>query len=1186
MQDRQVVQYRRGRSRILFAGSFCLAAALIAAVGFAKTPDRNRFVPSDSSAVRPSVAAPSIVTAPSPWRALTTVDQLPCTVVQAFAGGMETSLCSQGDSSSEAAAAAATPPPAIIQDKALFETPHGFIATASLPDLGEGSFLAVHGGGVVTALSANGDVLWNQPSLNFTKRTGRYPLLNLPFSPNIPFGFDPANPYTEVGAHPFAVGDLNGDGIADVAVAHFFRATGAIRTQSGTLVSVLDGRNGNFIWSHLYNGYVPELLIKNGTLVVALEIGDYNSSLLIGENGARSSIEAWSFAASDVPRIWTVSTGIAWSRWLALESIDENTLVAGWTNTTLGAGGSTYGHVLSLSLANGAVAWDAIAAGYPRFLRFDASRSRVVAVEQTDPADVTAAAHYSIVARGLTNGAVVATSPQADAFPLSFVVGDVNGDGNSDWVVGDLFLSAGLVPCPDTQTCLANSWTFRAGRIRALSGSDGTQIWSQQRGVEGSPDAFGAGGVDTARPYGLVLSGNSVIAASFMPGKQDREIEALNGVTGAQVWARRETNLFFPMFLSSDVSAGRPVVRVASSRTALYGGHPIGVAVTLDATGTNFLLRPDTRYQVVRSVAVDTGADLSIVSLLGRINAVASTNVDGDNMKDLLVGGESGAVFALDGNNLTDSPRVLWRRQLSSPVREIYVVDFDGDGPNELVVSASHEVVVLDPQTGAIRYSIPYATEIVQSIVTSDVNGDGKIDIVVPTSSIKAYTGATGAQLWNYAPVADGTPYFSNAIVTQDRHVIAQYLVSAPTNGNGVEVAPENRGYVALNGADGTVAWSDFQQTPSSHPFLWKSTTAGSGVNASTVAFTWVNGAAATPGIQIDRLDIATGQMLASGILTADTSNLGTFDAGDHGAMAYGWVNSGLLGTSALTTVLSGYFPHELAWGTFAGLGQQLVMAQFSDTISVLGANAFDAPTVSPVGTRTATIQASDLIVVDLDSDGSDEVVAWPFDYDGWGSSLSREGGYVTAPSSQAHGLKVLRVAPVFPLTPTAVSRKVHGAAGPFDINLPLTGTGGVECRSGGANSDYQIVLTFPNPVTVGSVVVTTGFGRISKVTVDQDESQGRVAVDLTGVTNFQTIKITLSNIADGTNSGDLIVPMVVNIGDVNASGSVTTGDTNLCKAQALQPVTNDNFRTDINASGSITTGDVNLIKQRALSQF
>ena len=45
---------------------------------------------------------------------------------------------------------------------------------------------------------------------------------------------------------------------------------------------------------------------------------------------------------------------------------------------------------------------------------------------------------------------------------------------------------------------------------------------------------------------------------------------------------------------------------------------------------------------------------------------------------------------------------------------------------------------------------------------------------------------------------------------------------------------------------------------------------------------------------------------------------------------------------------------------------------------------------------------------------------------------------------------------------PTAVSRKVHPGAGTFDIPLPLTGTPGVECRSGGGTGDYQVVVTSP----------------------------------------------------------------------------------------------------------------------------
>jgi Dockerin type I domain len=94
------------------------------------------------------------------------------------------------------------------------------------------------------------------------------------------------------------------------------------------------------------------------------------------------------------------------------------------------------------------------------------------------------------------------------------------------------------------------------------------------------------------------------------------------------------------------------------------------------------------------------------------------------------------------------------------------------------------------------------------------------------------------------------------------------------------------------------------------------------------------------------------------------------------------------------------------------------------------------------------------------------------------------------------------------------------------------------------------------------------------------------VFVNLTGVANAQIITVTLVGVNDGTNTADVSVPMGVLLGDVNGSGVVTSGDTNICKSQALQPVTNANFRSDVNASGAITTGDVNIIKQNALTHL
>src|SRR5207302_1596764 len=149
----------------------------------------------------------------------------------------------------------------------------------------------------------------------------------------------------------------------------------------------------------------------------------------------------------------------------------------------------------------------------------------------------------------------------------------------------------------------------------------------------------------------------------------------------------------------------------------------------------------------------------------------------------------------------------------------------------------------------------------------------------------------------------------------------------------------------------------------------------------------------------------------------------------------------------------------------------------------------------------------------------------------------------------------------------------VHGSAGIFDINLPLTGTPGIECRSGGANGDYTMIFTFANTLTsVGDASVTSGTGTVSSRNIDSTDAHNYI-VNLTGVTNAQVLKVSLTNVSDsaGDFSPAVAGQMGVLIGDVNGSGVVTSGDTNLCKAQALQPVTSANFRNDINASGSIT---------------
>jgi hypothetical protein len=165
-------------------------------------------------------------------------------------------------------------------------------------------------------------------------------------------------------------------------------------------------------------------------------------------------------------------------------------------------------------------------------------------------------------------------------------------------------------------------------------------------------------------------------------------------------------------------------------------------------------------------------------------------------------------------------------------------------------------------------------------------------------------------------------------------------------------------------------------------------------------------------------------------------------------------------------------------------------------------------------------------------------------------------------------------------LLPTsAVSRKTHGSAGTFDIDLPLTGSVGVECRSGGSpTGSHTIVVSFP--VTITAVASATCAGNPAATSI----SGNQVTVNCTGVPNAETVTIALNGVSDGTNLSNVSVSMGVLLGDVNASHRVDAADVSSVRQQTLQTVTTSNFRNDINASGRIDAADVSIARQQALT--
>jgi hypothetical protein len=169
-----------------------------------------------------------------------------------------------------------------------------------------------------------------------------------------------------------------------------------------------------------------------------------------------------------------------------------------------------------------------------------------------------------------------------------------------------------------------------------------------------------------------------------------------------------------------------------------------------------------------------------------------------------------------------------------------------------------------------------------------------------------------------------------------------------------------------------------------------------------------------------------------------------------------------------------------------------------------------------------------------------------------------------------------------------AVSRKIHGSAGTFDIRLPLNANPpipnirGIEPRSGGSTARHRIVFQFPSPVTsADSAMVTGQTGAPAIIARDAGPGPNEYTVELTNVANAQTVTLTLVGVrnASGTNLGNFSVPMGVLLGDVNGDTVVNSGDALQTRSRAGQVAAPENFVSDVNTDGTINSGDAIIVR-------
>jgi hypothetical protein len=166
-----------------------------------------------------------------------------------------------------------------------------------------------------------------------------------------------------------------------------------------------------------------------------------------------------------------------------------------------------------------------------------------------------------------------------------------------------------------------------------------------------------------------------------------------------------------------------------------------------------------------------------------------------------------------------------------------------------------------------------------------------------------------------------------------------------------------------------------------------------------------------------------------------------------------------------------------------------------------------------------------------------------------------------------------------------AVSRKVHGAAGPFDIKLfpivPSTHVA-IECRAGQPNNgDYKVVMTFSAPVTFTGAAVTGG-GAATTSPASGSPPTSEVTINLTGVPNEQTITVTLLGATVGGPPADISVQMAMLLGDTTDNRFVNSSDISQTQSQSGLAIDSDNFRTDVTVNGLINSSDISLVQSKS----
>jgi hypothetical protein len=518
--------------------------------------------------------------------------------------------------------------------------------------------------------------------------------------------FSPATNFT-VGSVPFsvAIGDFNGDGISDLAVAN----------NGSTTVSILLGTGtGTF-------GAATNFTVGTNPSFVA--IGDFNgdgkSDLAVANNGSTTvsillGTGTGTFGAATNVTVGTNPFSVAIGDFNGDGKSDLAVTNQGSNNVSilLGTGTGTFGAATNFTIGT---APNSVAIG-----DFNGDGKSDLAVANAGSNNV------SILLGTGTGTFGAATSFAVGSFPTSVAIGDFNGDGISDLAVANKLSNTGSILLGTGTGTFGAATNFTVGTnpqsvaIGDFNGDGISDLAVANIGTNNVSILLGTG------------TGTFGAATNFAagPGSFDVAIGDFNGDGKSDLAVANAGSNNVSILLNAGCT---PVVTSISPSSGATAG---GTVVTI--TGSNF---------VIGAATIKFGAIAGTSATCSSTTQCTATSPAGIGTVSVRVTNSSGtsADTAADDFTYTAaasactvfSPATNFT--VGSNPQGVAIGDFNGDGKSDLAVaniSSNNVSILLGTGTGTFGAATNFTVGTTPvSVAIGDFNGDGKSDLAVANFS-------------------------------------------------------------------------------------------------------------------------------------------------------------------------------------------------------------------------------------------------------------------------------------------------------------------------------------------------------------------------------------------------------------------------------------------------------------------